>query len=895
MIVNFIFVTTTDMTDSIRSRLRSAAHRSDFSEEEVETPEESVPWSGADLIREVKDTDGKVDSSVQQCDLDVSQRESKPTLPHENSRDAEGECPSRRTSSRHVEIRPDLVGGTTDTDSSEEEDRIEDWRRELLLPRPPSKERETPPIPFMQRYSFTGRSRYAEPGIQEGLLPLHPAIKEQFVEDDIGFWVTFDVPRGHHLHGMFVPVAKESIPPEARPVKISGMVMKNAPTEVATQIKRVVEVTGAEAIAPIGRDTLERQRNDRAEIYRQGTEVAIQGPRSNQQPPPGSDGGQALLKPAGQLSVAERVALRELPPLPQIDQEWSSLPPLLEARPSLPQSRNTSEKEHDRRDVNKLYRPADLIAGYHQTPLAQKTEGKENNSHEPDPRIMELELELLRAKARLRDETDDRQAATGRSMGRPRKTCLKGKTDDERESAYETGAETDCKDSRRVKLDGVVSQTEYETCRDTDVGSETDASIGRSRKRGVRRRPTSRTSSRSDTSTGSDDLASMLKKVVKSTLSKIMEETPIPKGGEPSAIAGSASEGATAPVVTNVIKETGAIPTTAAVPATPLPAPAPPIANPFGKIRSGGPLITLPKFKPGDNLEEFEETFRSLVQSQHWNEDEALAYLLMSVEGSAQMYARGDGSEALTFEAAMERLRNRYGRCESSWSVRNELRDVSRQPGERLENFADRLQEIARRGRLDPADRKDLFYQAFLRATRDTPYLQRRIESSHRLAEKGLKLSDMLRLVREYRDESPISARPKVSVSVCQTQNKKGFLERLTEDNDDTEVSLETRAIQEHMKRWTESEGVIFDKLQWLEQEVTWVKNVIKANKLHHDLQKKMKNGNGSGRPGNGSGNRDHQHRGHNGPRQQGQHPGHAPPSGGGAPVQSGGAQGRPE
>ena len=66
--------------------------------------------------------------------------------------------------------------------------------------------------PAPQKYSWTGRSRYAAPGVMANRLLLNPSKPELFVEDNVGTWVTFDVPAGHHLYGMFVPVVRTALP-----------------------------------------------------------------------------------------------------------------------------------------------------------------------------------------------------------------------------------------------------------------------------------------------------------------------------------------------------------------------------------------------------------------------------------------------------------------------------------------------------------------------------------------------------------------------------------------------------------------------------------------------------------------------------------------------------------
>ena len=103
------------------------------------------------------------------------------------------------------------------------------------------------PDPAPQKYSWTGRSQYAAKGVMDDRLPLHPSIPENFVEDDVGVWVTFDVPPGHHLYGMFVPVDRTVLPKDAVVQRLSGNVFGRANKPTMKQIKDAVEAAQKEA------------------------------------------------------------------------------------------------------------------------------------------------------------------------------------------------------------------------------------------------------------------------------------------------------------------------------------------------------------------------------------------------------------------------------------------------------------------------------------------------------------------------------------------------------------------------------------------------------------------------------------------------------------------------
>ena len=141
------------------------------------------------------------------------------------------------------------------------------------------------------------------------------------------------------------------------------------------------------------------------------------------------------------------------------------------------------------------------------------------------------------------------------------------------------------------------------------------------------------------------------------------------------------------------------------------------------------------------------------------------------------MYARGDKGTPQTYQDVKKRLQQRYGQNEPAFNVRTQLREIQRQPGERLEVFADRLQEVAQRGELDPQDRDELFYFAFLNAVKDTPKMQNYIEKAH-ARNRNLKLSDLLSLSQEYLNRSPQAMRRTVAVNVCRTAKPVGKLIR---------------------------------------------------------------------------------------------------------------------
>ena len=100
--------------------------------------------------------------------------------------------------------------------------------------------------PAPQKYLWTGRSSYAAPGVMTDRLPLNPSIPELFVEDEVGTWVTFDVPAGHHLYGMFVPVDRTALPADMPVQRVMGNAFGRAIKPTMKQIEEAVGATQRE-------------------------------------------------------------------------------------------------------------------------------------------------------------------------------------------------------------------------------------------------------------------------------------------------------------------------------------------------------------------------------------------------------------------------------------------------------------------------------------------------------------------------------------------------------------------------------------------------------------------------------------------------------------------------
>ena len=123
----------------------------------------------------------------------------------------------------------------------------------------------------------------------------------------------------------------------------------------------------------------------------------------------------------------------------------------------------------------------------------------------------------------------------------------------------------------------------------------------------------------------------------------------------------------------------------------------------YNPMMASHPLMTITKFT-GENWTEFIEYFESVADANHWSDHDRLTFQLMSIDSKPRMYARGDKGSQQTYHDVKRGLQQMYGQNEPAFRVRTQLREIKRKPGERLEVFADRLQEVAQRGLLDPQD-----------------------------------------------------------------------------------------------------------------------------------------------------------------------------------------------
>ena len=386
-----------------------------------------------------------------------------------------------------------------------------------------------------------------------------------------------------------------------------------------------------------------------------------------------------------------------------------------------------------------------------------------------DLKIAELEKELTRVKGKL----------TAR-MGRGKRVTMAPDETTAAESAYETVDEKAIRrQKKRTPSASEVSQTEFDTAHETDMDYG-----GVKKDEKSRRRP--RTVRRAGSAVVSDSIK-MTEDVIESVVQRCLA-TAMPKISEGMDAATGArhlSEEAkgggetqrTATVETDKQMTAAVMPTQTAF-------------NPH--------MMPLMKFN-GENWEDFIEHFESFADACGMSAAYKLQYLLMSLEGKPRAYAKKEDDVPFTFDMVKQRLQHRYGKKESAFEIRHQLRSVQRKPGETLEEFSDRLQEIAQQGKLDDKDRDDLFYFAFLNAVGDIPKMQYFIEQAHS-RNRNLKLSDLLALAREYLEKSPTARRRSVAVNVCKPISQRK--ERLTHDDADvsSEVEGELRKIDQERK-----------------------------------------------------------------------------------------------
>ena len=420
---------------------------------------------------------------------------------------------------------------------------------------------------------------------------------------------------------------------------------------------------------------------------------------------------------------------------------------------------------------------------------------------------------------------------------------------------------------RRPVTDTDRSQSEYETCFDSDADAGRFESPGAHDSRGRRRRRRRGSSGGESDTTGATALVDMMRTCMKETLASIVEELPgrnateevpvtvktdpevphvnnptsVPRAGGPVPMCAGVSGVNPAPSGTTP-------PTTVAVT---LPDVKPPPSADFldmgiTDVRSLAPkaiplaqanlpLTTISKFD-GEYWSEFIEYFESVADANAWSEKEKLTYLLMSIEGKPRAYAKSEKGVAQTYENVKKRLESRYGQHEPAFQVRQQLREVRRFPNERLEDFADRLQEIAQRGSIDARDRNDLFYQAFLGAVKSTPKLQHFIEEEHYLR-RDLTIGDLLALTRRYMDRNPTETvlGGRAAVNVCKpVTQRKGELSHDDAGVKDDVAQEQARTQEEREERKQVKAKGVHEQLAYLDHELDWLKKICKAAKLHH-------------------------------------------------------------
>jgi hypothetical protein len=215
-----------------------------------------------------------------------------------------------------------------------------------------------------------------------------------------------------------------------------------------------------------------------------------------------------------------------------------------------------------------------------------------------------------------------------------------------------------------------------------------------------------------------------------------------------------------------------------------------------------------------------------------------------------------------TYTTVRDRLQHRYGQFEPAFNVRNLLRDATRRAGETLEDFVDRLQEIATRGHIDVTDRNELFYSAFIRAIQDTPKMQMYVEKEHS-RNRDMTLSDMLAHVRRYRNLSPTTERRTVAANVVATVDVCQPISKRKGELSHTDMSLKQALEEEKGKIRDEKEeklrvqrNSLAKDMTYCINEIAWIKKVIKDKKLHHGMKKNGGNGDRNGGPSNGNGHR---------------------------------------
>ena len=607
----------------------------------------------------------------------------------------------------------------------------------------------------------------------EDRLPLNPSIPEHLVEDDVGVWVTFDVPRGHHLYGMFVPVDRTLVPDHVPIQRLPGNVLSQAQKPTMDQISAAVQAA---------------QLEERAQAL-QSSEVSK--PSSS--------------APANSTEVDER---EERMAAMEAELQW----------------------------MRAALKTTSMHAG--STPATAPNDDR-------DEKLLNMQAELAKVKASL--EASKHVPHAGGDDGHTTVADKRARETDEATTGTETEVERHLKKHARTSATE-VSHTEYDTCvedpKRTYVG-EDGKTYHRRRKSFAERRRHSRSASPSIAVCDTQQLMKMFQECMKTTLTTVLESKT--EGTSKSNDSPQVTKPAAATLVERK-EETLAPPVRVAATCNP--------------IAMHQPHMAITKFT-GENWTEFIEYFDSLAEANAWSDKDKLAFLLMSIDSKPRMYARGDKGTPQTYEDVRRRLQQRYGQNEPAFNVRSQLRDIQRHPGERLEVFADRLQEVAQRGQLDPQDRDELFYFAFLNAVRDTPKMQNFIEKAH-AKNRSLKLSDLLALSQEYLNRSPTALRRTVAVNVCRPAKPTGKLIKVEEgesagdvpETKQHDMSVEDGGANEEGEKRPmtreEWEAHIKGRCWYFNKEIQWLKDIVKGKGLHHGTGR----GRGRGNGGDSSGGR---------------------------------------
>ena len=251
------------------------------------------------------------------------------------------------------------------------------------------------------------------------------------------------------------------------------------------------------------------------------------------------------------------------------------------------------------------------------------------------------------------------------------------------------------------------------------------------------------------------------------------------------------------------------------------------------------PNIKLPRFN-GDNWYAFEDLFETIARLQKWKGTEKLTWFLSCIDEKARMYLEVDQDELLTYEQARRSMEERYGNRMSTFDIKRRIRSMKRNAGESMESFADRLQAIAQRGRIEKDEKMDLFYRAFIDAVSEEPKLQMYIEQQKKLQRRA-RLPDLLRMVREYRERSPLRTIQEREVNVCQSVDKRKGPLKHEDDRIDGEVEKEGRRVwEERAEKRDRGDRILRSDVDYNTGEIEFVKKVIRASGLMEGIKEKL-------------------------------------------------------